>query len=246
MNLITVIIPYFKKKEFIEESLKSVLEQTYKNLEIIIVYDDESYEDLDFIKKIKSYDSRIILIINSKSFGAGESRNIAIRQSKGEYISFLDADDIWKKKKIEIQFAHMKKNNYAISHTNYEIIDNKRNVLGVRVARNFNNTEDLLKSCDIGLSTVMLKKELLYGEFFFPNLKTKEDFVLWLKLLQKKIMIGSIQINLTYWRKLDNSLSSSKIQKLLDGFRVYNHFMKFNILKSLYYLLCLSINFLKK
>ena len=63
------------------------------------MYDDESYDDLDFIKKIKSYDSRIILIINPKSFGAGESRNIAIRQSKGEYISFLDADDIWKKKK---------------------------------------------------------------------------------------------------------------------------------------------------
>ncbi len=106
--------------------------------------------------------------------------------------------------------------------------------------------EDLLKSCDIGLSTVLLQKKIFINNCNFPNLKTKEDFVLWLKILKKEIKIGSINQNLTSWRKLNNSLSSSLFQKLLDGFYVYNKFMQFNFIKSIYYLLCLSINFLKK
>ena len=69
--------------------------------------------------------------------------------------------------------------------------------------------DDLISSCDIGLSTVILKKEIFDSQTKFPNLKTKEDFVLWLKILQKKIFIGSLNETLTSWRKLDNSLSSS-------------------------------------
>ena len=104
----------------------------------------------------------------------------------------------------------------------------------------------MIKSCDIGLSTVILKKEIIDYQTNFPNLKTKEDFVLWLKILQKNIMIDSLNENLTSWRKLDNSLSSSVIQKLKDAFRVYNQYLKFNFIKSLYYMVCLSVNFLKK
>ena len=80
----------------------------------------------------------------------------------------------------------------------------------------------------------------------FYKSKTKEDFVLWLKILRKKIMIASIDQNLTLWRKTQDSLSSSIVQNLFDGFRVYNKHMKFNYFKSLYYLVVLSLNFLKK
>ena len=77
-------------------------------------------------------------------------------------------------------------------------------------------------------------------------MKTKEDFVLWLEILKKGIKIYSIDKSLLLWRKTEGSLSSSTFQKLLDGFRVYNNYMKFNIFFSLYYLLCLSLNYLKK
>ena len=80
----------------------------------------------------------------------------------------------------------------------------------------------------------------------FPNLKTKEDFVLWLKLLSKNVKIYGINKNLVQWNKTENSLSSSFMQKLLDGFKVYNYYMKFNFLKSFYYLFLLSLNYLKK
>ena len=92
----------------------------------------------------------------------------------------------------------------------------------------------------------MIRKNIFGNNCMFPNLKTKEDFVLWLKFLQMNIKIGSLDKNLMYWRKLNNSLSSSTGQKLIDGFRVYNRYMKFNWVKSLYLLFCLSLNFLKK
>jgi teichuronic acid biosynthesis glycosyltransferase TuaG len=105
--------------------------------------------------------------------------------------------------------------------------------------------DDLIKSCDIGLSTVLIEKEAL-GSNKFPDLKTKEDFVLWLKLLSKNIRIYGLDKELAIWRKNNNSLSSSLFQKIFDGYKVYNVYMKYNMIKSIYYLLCLSINFLKK
>ena len=246
MDLVTVIIPYYKKKNFIKEAILSAVSQTYQNLEILIIYDDESHDDLDFIKQIEKLDKRISLIINTKRLGAGLSRNLGIESSKGTFIAFLDSDDIWKKNKIEKQLHFMKENNFKISHTSYEIINQKNNIIGMRVARSFNNLQDLLISCDIGLSTVLLEKEILSEECLFPHLKTKEDFVLWLKIIKKNIIIAGIDENLASWRKLNNSLSSSTLQKLFDGFSVYHNYMKFSFMKSIYYLFCLSVNYLKK
>jgi len=246
MDLVSIIIPYYRKKKYITNTLKSVLKQTYHKVEIIIIYDDEQKKDLQFIKKLIKSDKRISLIINKKSIGAGLSRNKGIKKSKGRYISFIDADDLWRKNKLKLQIEFMKKKNYLISHTSYEIIDKENNILRHMVARNFHNENELLKSCDIGLSSVIIKREILRKECFFANLKTKEDFVLWLKILKKNIKIGGLQKNLMLWRKLDNSLSSSVLQKLKDGYYVYNKFMGFNLFKSLYFLFLLSLNSLFK
>jgi len=245
-DLISVVIPYYKKKKFIEETIKSVLEQTYQNFEIIIVYDDIDHQDLPYLNKIKNFDKRINLFINKKNMGAGISRNIAIDYSKGNFIAFLDSDDIWKKIKLESQIEFMKKNSLIVSHTSYDIINKHKKVISTRRARNFYAVNDLLKSCDIGLSTVIISKKIKELNLQFPNLKTKEDFVLWLSILKKNIPIIAFTKNLSCWRKLDNSLSTSVLQKLIDAYRVYNKHMNFNFIKSLYYVLCLSINFLKK
>tara|TARA_B100000965_G_scaffold164206_2_gene136724 strand:+ start:21319 stop:22059 length:741 start_codon:yes stop_codon:yes gene_type:complete len=246
MKLVSIILPYYKNKKTIEETINSVLLQTYKNFELIIVYDDENKEDLNFINKIIHKESKISLIINEKNLGAGLSRNEGIRRSKGSFIAFIDSDDTWSREKLEKQIYFMTENNYDITHTSYEIVNFENKILGYRVARNFKTIESLLKSCDIGLSTVILNKIILNDEIKFPNLKTKEDFVLWLRILQNNYEINSLDLPLTKWKKMKNSLSSSAFQKLSDGFKVYNFYMKFNIIKSLYLLLCLSINFLRK
>ena len=246
MDLVSIIIPYYKKKNLILDSINSVVSQTYKDIEILIVYDDESHDDLKFLEKIKNKDERIKLIINKKKMGAGISRNIGISYSTGKYVAFLDADDTWHVDKLKKQINFMVNNNYLASHTSYQIVDLKKNIIGKRIARNFTDVKDLLKSCDIGTSTVILKKEIFDSQTKFPNLKTKEDFVLWLKILKNNVSIYGLNEDLALWTKSQNSLSSSTFQKIIDGFRVYYTYMNFGLIKSFYYLICLSINFLKK
>ena len=245
MKLVSIIIPYFKKKKYIGDTINSILNQTYNNFEIIIIYDDPEKKDLDYIEKLSHSDSRIKLIINEKNLGAGISRNIGIDQSKGTFLAFIDADDIWERTKLEEQVNFMQGKNINFCHTSYKIINEEKQFLSLRRARNFFTMKDLIKSCDIGLSTVILKKEIL-GSNKFADLKTKEDFVLWLKLISSNVKIYGLDKELVLWRKTNNSLSSSLFQKIIDGYKVYKVYMKYNMIKSIYYLLCLSINFLKK
>ena len=245
MALVSVIIPYFKKKKYIRSSVKSVLNQTYKKFEIIIIYDDEEKKDLNLIKNIKKKDKRIRLILNKKNIGAGQSRNKGIKFSKGKYIAFLDSDDLWEKNKLKEQINIMERKNIKISHTSYNLINSHDKIIDTREAK-YLNFKNLLYSCDIGLSTVILRKNLITKNIKFGKTKTKEDYILWLKITKKNISFYPIKKNLTKWRKLSDSLSSSVIQKIFDGFKVYYTYMKFNIFKSLFYLLLLSINYMRK
>ena len=245
MDLISVIIPYYKKKEYIISSINSVLNQTYKNLEIIIIYDDLNKEDLNLLKKIKKKDNRIKIYINKKNLGAGRSRNKGIQLSKGIFVAFLDSDDLWKKNKLKKQIFFMKKNGINASHTSYTIINSKNKIIGSRNAKDM-SYKLLLKSCDIGLSTVVLKKEIITSKIKFANIKTKEDYVLWLKITFNNNKIFALKDNLTKWRKLEDSLSSSKLQKIYDGYLVYRNYMNFNLLKSFGFLMLLSFNYFLK
>ena len=159
----------------------------------------------------------------------------------------MDADDTWNPEKLKSQTSFMKTNNYKISHTSYYIIDEKKKIIGNRKARDLLSINDILKSCDIGLSTVVLEKKIIVdNKIKFPKLVTKEDFVFWLMLFKQNYKFHALDKYLTNWTVTKNSLSSSTTQKLKDGFKVYNEYMNFNIFKSLYFLFCLSLNYLKK
>ena len=246
MELVSIIMPYFKKIDFIDETIESILNQTYDKFELLIIYDDVDKEELNYLKQIADKDKRINILQNNENLGAGLSRNKGIDNSQGKFIAFIDSDDIWFNNKLEKQIKFMNENNCCISHTSYQIINSKNEFISNRIARDFDNFKSLLKSCDIGLSTVIMDKSIFSNDLKFPKIKTKEDFVLWLKVLKKNHKIKALNENLSKWRKLENSLSSSIFQKIKDGFKVYNHYMGFNFLKSSYLLICLCINFLKK
>jgi len=245
MKLVSVVIPYYKKKEYFKETLDSAIRQTYKNLEIIIVYDDDSKDDLEYVSQLSSKNEKIKLIINKSNKGVGPTRNEALKIFKGEYVAFLDSDDIWSDEKIEKQINLMENQNILFSHTSYQIIDRFNKVTGRVDAKQNLSYKDLLKSCDIGLSTVILSSKIIEDNLF-PNLKTKEDYVAWLGLAKKNIKIVGLNLALTKWRQLSNSLSSSNIQKLLDAFRVYRHYEKKSFLFSIISVLILSVYAIKK
>ena len=187
MSLVSIILPYFKKREFLEETIDSILNQTYKNFEIILIDDEISLNSEDFLKKISKKDDRIKLIKNKKNLGAGLSRNIAIKYSQGEYIAFCDCDDLWLPRKLENQLKFIKENKIYFNHTSYDVIDEKNKFISSRKAKYEINYKELRGSCDIGLSTVMIDRKIFEDETLkFASLKTKEDFVLWLKIAEKK------------------------------------------------------------
>jgi teichuronic acid biosynthesis glycosyltransferase TuaG len=244
MSLVSIIIPYSNKKKFLKKTLNSVFTQTYKNFEVLFIYDDPDKSDYQLFKKYLSK-PKVKVFYNKKNLGAGLSRNKGLKYAKGKYIAFLDSDDLWKRNKLKKQLKFMTENKISVSHTSYEIIDKFGKKIGQRNAKEYLDYSNLLPSCDIGLSTVIIEKKILKN-FKFPSTKTKEDYILWLNLTKKKYNFYGYQNSLTKWRKLDDSLSSSTYQKLVDGFKVYNKYLKLNIFISFIYLIRLSINFLLK
>ena len=240
--LVSIILPYYKKLKYFNRTYTSIVGQTYKNIEIIIIYDDEDLSDLVKIKKILKNNTR--LIVNNKNLGAGLSRNKGIKISKGKYIAFIDSDDTWIKNKLSHQIKFMENKKLMFTHCSYNIIDENNLIIGKRIARKLLTYKKLLKSCDIGLSTVVINKKLI-KKHKFPNIKTKEDFVLWLKISRNNKIIGIEKVMMN-WQKSKDSLSSNLLQKFFDGFKVYNKYMKFNFFKSLFFLFMLSVNFLRK
>ena len=252
MSLVTIIIPYKNNLKYLFLALESVFFQTYKKFKIIIIYDYENKSDLLQIKKfvfinkkIRKYSIKIL--INKKNIGAGESRNIGIKLSKTKYIAFLDSDDVWHKDKLKFQVNYMINDRTLISHTSYNIIDESGKKISLRKSKNKLYFKDILNSCDIGLSTVMIDlKFLKKNNLKFPKIKTKEDYVLWLKILKKIPYIKGINKNLTDYRKRKDSLSSNIFTSIINGFKVYKNYMKMGYIESIYRLIILSINFLKK
>ncbi len=114
---VSIIISYYKKKFFFRNTINSILKQTYKNYEIIVIYDDDNKIELDWVKKVLEKVPRFKIIINKKNIGAGLSRNKGIDYAKGKYIAFCDADDLWHKNKLKTQIDYMqKKKNKFLSH----------------------------------------------------------------------------------------------------------------------------------
>ena len=249
---VTIVIPYKKNLDYLFSALTSIFQQSYRNFKISIIYDNEDKSDLHEIKKF--FKNKVIkkkisykIIVNKKSLGAGYARNVGIKTSKTKYIAFLDSDDLWDKNKLKIQVNYMEKNNILFSHTSYHIINANNKIISFRLAKTKILFKDLITSCDIGLSTVILRSNLLSkNKILFPKIKTKEDYVLWLKIIKKINIIKGLNNKLTYYRKTKGSLSSNKLVSLINGYKVYKDYMNYGPIKSLFCLFVLSVNSLKK
>lgn len=244
MALVSVIIPYYRKINHIKKTLNSVLNQTYQNFEIILIYDDPVLDDLEFLKDLTKGNSKIKIIKNLKNLGAGESRNVAMRYSSGDIIAFLDADDYWFPKRLEEQLDFMEKNKFKFTFCNYKK-KQKNNIKEIVSKKQKITYDDLLTDCEIGLSTVLIRRELI-SENLFPSLQTKEDYLAWLRITKNNVHAYNFPYFLVEWSYSENSLSSNFVQKLCDGFKVYNTYLNFNLFKSVFYLFLLSVNSLKR
>ena len=240
-SLISIVVTYYKKKKFIKKTLNSILRQNYNKFEIIFVYDDNDKKDLKYIKDILKPFKTKKLIINSNNLGVANSRNLAIKYCKGRYIAFIDSDDLWKKNKLRHQYNFMKKKSSLFTFTSYDVINENDKIIKSRKVNLDAEYNKLSKSNFIGLSTVMIDKKL-FSKIVFPNLKTQEDFALWLNLIRTGIKLNHIKKTLSFWRKTNDSLSSNILYKFRDAFKLFYNYENKNLINSIFSVLILSYN----
>lgn len=176
-------MPSYNTADYISDSIKSVLNQTYDNWELIIIDDYSTDSSIDVIKTFD--DSRIKLFQNETNSGAAVSRNNALREAKGRWIAFLDSDDLWLPTKLEKQIHFMEDNCYSFSYTCYGEIDEFGNPTGVHVSGPKTITRTgFYNYCWPGCLTVMYDVNTI-GLIQIEDIKKNNDYAMWLKVSQK-------------------------------------------------------------
>lgn len=242
-KLVSIIIPFFNEEYYLYETLNTVFNQTYKKWELILVNDNSTDNS---VNKIKNFikDKRIKLIHNKHNFGPAKSRNIGLKHVKGEYICFLDSDDLWHPQKIEKQLNFMIKHKLNFSCSNYQPFRNLKKKLKIIKLKKKISFEDFIYDTSIATSAMMIKRSIQKNIFFNENFYF-DDYVFKLDLL-KKTFCYNINLNLMYYRIKNKSISSNKIKNFLEVWKTNRKYNKFSIYKSLYSISCISINSLRK
>lgn len=245
-NLVSIIMPVFNSERYILDTIKSVINQSYYNWELIIVDDNSTDNTKEIIENmIASCNNKIIYFKFDKNRGAAEARNKAIHMAKGRFIAFLDSDDIWVKDKLKIQVDYMKKNNIHFSFSDYEVISDDGEILKVVQMPHKINYEAYLKNPIIQTLTVMIDRKYI-DEIYMPLLKRRQDFACWLKILKNGETAYAVNQVLGQYRRTRNSLSSNKIKAVKGTWYVYRKVEKLSLIKSGFYFVGYSYNACKK
>jgi len=246
-EIVSIITPLFNSITFIEETIESVISQTYNDWEMIIIDDCSNDGSLELVKDIAKDDLRIRLISLKNNLGPSNARNEGIKQACGRYIAFLDSDDLWHKDKLKKQIKFMNSNEYAFTFTGYEKIDESGDSIGIVLPyKNRVSYQDLLKSNHIGCLTVMLDMKLLGDKKYMPDIIKRQDHGLWLNLLKGVKSAYCLDEILGKYRIRQGSVSINKLTNVKYQWKLYRSIEKMNILQSLYYMAFYSYYGLRK
>lgn len=211
-GLVSIIMPSWNTEQFIAETIQSVIDQTYTKWELIIV-DDCSTDNTDLV--VESFkDDRIKYFHNDKNSGAALTRNKAMREAKGEWIAFLDSDDLWMPEKLEHQIEFMKKNGYGISYTEYEKIDENSKPLNIYVSGPDVVDKRKMYHYDyIGQLTMMYSAKE-FGLIQIKDIKKNNDYAIRLQLYKKTGTCAYLlKENLAKYRVRKVSISHDKFRR---------------------------------
>lgn len=233
-ELISIITPCYNAARFISQTIESVQKQTYKNWEMIIVDDCSTDNSEQIVKHYSENDKRIRFVkLDSNSGSPAAPRNRAIQEARGSILAFLDADDLWKPDKLEVQLNILLNNNYDIVYSNGEMVDE-----GNRYIRTIKKTECVdyvrtLKHDELSCSSVMLKKSLIDGFSFEKQMM--EDYIFWLQVLRKTgAKAWNVNKVLYSYRLVNNSRSRDKKKIIKRQWYVLRHIENLNTVYALY------------
>jgi len=224
--LVSIIIPFYNRIDWVIEAINSVINQTYDNWEIILIDDGSDSEN-----KIPSeilYNNKIILLAQ-ENMGPSSARNKGIKNAKGKYIAFLDSDDLFCPEKLERQIKFMDDNQEIhLSYTSYKYIDEEGNSQKIikSVIKSTNTYPKIIFNCLIATPTVMVKKELFQNGYLFDeSIRIGEDTILWSDI-SKSYKLAGIDEPLTYVRKHGQSNAFDKKSKFIGLNNIFDYFLK--------------------
>ena len=236
-GLVSVIMPAYNSQDFISESIQSVIDQDYQNWELWIIDDASKDSTKEIAKNFSNNDSRIHLIENTANLGTHHSRNKGIKAAQGDFIAFLDADDIWKTQKLSKQLEFIRKKDAHSCFSSYELISEDGTKLNKKVhALPELSYDKLLKANYVGNLTGIYNAKKL-GKIFCPEISKRQDWALWLQVIKEGGTIYGIQESLAQYRVRKNSISRNKLEMLKYNFRVYHQVLGFSYFSSLWKML---------
>jgi len=243
--LVSVVIPVYNAEKFIEQTLKSVMNQTIKDIEIICVNDCSKDNSVEIIKKLSKEDNRIVLLENETNLKVSQTRNKGIQFAHADWIALLDADDMWESNYLEKVITRRDETNARLVSTSCKFISNEGEMLdGDFIIPEQITYKQLLKQNKILCSSVFVEKALLLKYPFFAD-KVHEDYVCWLNILKEIGVSYSVTEPLMIYRLTVGSKSRNKIKALHMSYNTYK-IHGLNFFKRLYYTMCNALNGLKK
>lgn len=237
-DLVSIIVPVYNVENFIEETIDCVLAQTYSDWELLLVEDRSTDSTVMLIGQYmkKTGDGRIRLISQPSNMGAARARNRGLKEAKGRYIAYLDADDLWEPEKLEKELAFMKEKDAAFVFTGYEFADETGRGTGkvVHVPEKL-TYKQALSNTTIFTTTVMFDLEKLPREQLEMPVMKSEDTALWFRVLRSGVTAYGLDENLVKYRRAGKSLSSNKLEAIRRIWNLYRRAEGMNIISSVWH-----------
>ena len=231
--LVSIVMPAYNCEDFIGITLDSVINQTYQNWEVIVVDDCSTDNTAKLVQEYVKKDNRIKYHKLDKNSGAAVARNKAVDLANGKYMAFLDSDDVWFPEKLTKQIGYMEENAYTFTCTSYTKINEEGKYLGRTVGvRQQSDYNDILKK-NPGNSTVVYNADEI-GKVKIPNIRKRNDYVMWLSVVKKAGMLYGIEEPLASHRVREGSLSKKKGNLVGYHWKVYREIEDLSFLKSSY------------
>lgn len=234
MPLFSIITPTYNSVDFVQETIQSVQAQTLADWELIVVDDGSVDDTVAIVRTEADSDARIKLLAGAENRGAAVARNTGIEEAGGRYIAFLDSDDLWFPTKLETQKQAFERMSPVLVYSAYERLDDatgRRTLINVPESIDYSG---LLNSTVIATLTAAYDTQMV-GKVYMPQIRKRQDYGLWLKLLRSGGVAIGIQEPLAVLRKRADSLSSNKWSAMWHTWRVYRECEGLSLARSSYH-----------
>jgi len=231
--LVSVITPSYNSEKFIAATILSVQSQTHQHWELLIVDDCSTDNTAQIVKDFMKDDHRVTFHQLQKNAGAGVARNQAIQMAGGQYIAFLDSDDLWQPEKLEKQIAFMQANGLPFTFSFYDCIDEDGNLLHKRIEAPKTLYYFQLFFCNFVGNLTGIYDVNFFGKIPISGIRKRQDWMVWLTVLKKIRKAKPVRESLAFYRVRKDSISASKFTLLQHNYAVYRLFHKFNVFASL-------------